>query len=149
MVRVPRVLERDAPGAAQRERADHEVDALHHAPADDDPLGVRHGAADAAQVAGEHLAQRHGPARIPVVELGGAHGPARLAHRPRPIVAREAHNVRRPEAEVDRGRRPALARRARRRLRLGAPGHTGRRPGPAGQVALRLELGVALEHQAA
>ncbi len=143
------VLDRDLAHALAGERAQDQVQRLREAGADDDVVGIGDRGADAAEVGGEHVAQFGVAPWIAVPERGHRGPLAALAHRPGPIVPREARQIGQAGHEIDGQSLRRHERCARRWQRLGGRGDTGGGAAPAGQIALRLELSVAVEYQPA
>ena len=91
---VAGILERHrADAGLAGQRAQHQVEPLREAGADDHPARVGGGRAHPPQVPGQHLAQHRAAARVAVAEVGRGDGAAGLADRPHPVGPREARQV--------------------------------------------------------
>ena len=86
------VLEREDLGALGRQHAQHEIEPLREAGADDDPLRVGDRSPHAAQVAGEDLAQTIAAAGVAIPE--GCAGAVRLTSRIAHIQSRRGSSSR-------------------------------------------------------
>ena len=149
--RVPahaRVLEGEPAQPAAREDAQREVEPLRVAVADHDPVGVGVGAADAAEVRGEHRPQLGAAALVPVAEFAVRCPLERRSIRGQPLFAGKGRVVREvgPQVVAPVG---VGGERARRGLRADRVGDERRRVPAELQVALRPELRVGGDHQAA
>lgn len=94
-------LEGDPVNAASSQSAQDKPQALPRPRADEHLARVDVHGPDAAPVGSKDLAQPVAASRVAVVELGVRRGPARLAHRPRSVIARHRGEVRHSRLEAD------------------------------------------------